>query len=222
MARLLTLHFLVKSDASSQGLASFVKDGFRLESWKALDLAGNVYDARITALEHPDRVRGVDPPLYSSILLATAYDGLSRPYQQVFWNRLCVFFCLVGFAAKDSPFTIEDFTPEQAAALQAAKKAVEDCEGATKETLEQTQQKFRETNDALVAAMAKDDDLKAAGTIAKTKFERFIDFVNRNDLTFTAGSPAEGPGALGRDLRLPPVLNERSHYFNPRVAPIAE
>lgn len=214
MARMLTLHAFIKNDAESQNLAKFIKDGFRIESWKALLRAGTVYDARITALAHPD-----DSKRFSSLLLTTAYDGAPGPYQQFFWAELTVFFVLVALAARDDPpFSLSDFKPEQLAALKVAKQAVVDCENATPATFEQTQAAFRDANRALADAMALDEKAQKNG-LPKTKFQLFTEWVNRNDLTYLVGSPPE-PGAVStHDLREPPVLSERSNFVNPAVPP---
>lgn len=231
MPRLLSLYIRLNSDAESQKLALFVKNGFRLESWNALDLAGNVYDARILALEHPDQPAGMNPPLYSIVGLTTVYDGNALPYQQLFWSKLCVFFQLVAFAAKEAPYTLADFTPEQVSAFKAAKLAIEACRKAETDiagkteveiaaAIETAQTEFSRTNDALVSEMDKDVTRKKNGEIAKTKFELFIDFVNRNDLTYGVGTPNEA-GFPAKDPRQPPN-REAGHYFNPRIQPIAQ
>jgi hypothetical protein len=210
MARMLTLHFKIKNDAASQGLAHIVKDGFRYESWRALLEAGNVYDARITALPHPD-----NDQVFSSILLCTVYDGLPEPYQHFFWSKLSFFFVAVGFAAAEPPFEKKDLTPEQAAAFEVCQGALAKCEQATAETFDATQAAFKAATRALSQALDTDEDRKDKKEIEKTKFELFTEWVNLNDLTYKVGSPALPDATSNHDLRVPPVLNERSNFLNP-------
>jgi len=220
MSRLLSLYIPVKPDSDSQKLAFFVKDGFRLESWDALNRAGTVYEARITALEHPDGPAGMTTPLYSYIALTTHYVSNALPYQLFFWENLCAFFQLVAFAAKESPYTLADFTPGQLAALKAAQQAIADCAAATTDAeVETAQKRFKETNEVLVSEMDKDEDRKEKGEIAQTKFERFIAFVNQHDRTYGVGSPNEGKFPA-TDLQSPPNRTT-SNYVNPRIQPLA-
>jgi hypothetical protein len=214
MARMLMLYFEIKDDQESQQLAKFVKDGFRYESWKALQEASTVYEARITALPHPDY-----PAKFSSILLSTTYDGGAEPYQHFFWDKLAPFFVMVALSAKAPPFTIADLIPEQQAAFAVAHAAIAKCEGSTPETFDANQAEFRQATKALSDALAMDDQRKRDQVIAKTKFELFAEWVDRNDLTYPVGSPAENGFRTNHDLRVPPVLNERSNFLNPAVAP---
>jgi hypothetical protein len=218
---MLVLHFFIKSDAASQRLARFVQNGFRYESWKALQRAGTVYEARITALPHPD-----DQSKISSILLSTTYDGAPLPYQRFFWENLTPFFVKVALAARDlPPFTIEDLTPDQRTALDAADVAIVKCEQATAETFATTQLAFQAATQALALAMAAPEPPKPDGSIPKAKFDLFAEWVNRNDLTYRVGTPTAptippevGPLAT-HDLREPPVLSERSNFVNPALEP---
>jgi len=209
---MLVLHILIKSDAESQKLALFVKDGFRLESWRALEQAGTVYEGRIVALPHPDYPAGASSPLYSSILLSTTYEGDALTYQHWFWDALAPFFLLVAFAAKNPPFGTQDLSPEQLAAFATARQAIEASENATNaDEVAMTQKAFSEATKALAQALARDELAKQRGEIAKTKFERFTEWVNQNDLTYNIGSPDR------QDLRIPPQGKARSQFLNPRL-----
>jgi hypothetical protein len=179
----------------------------------ALLRATTVYDARITALKHPD-----EPERFSSVLLCTTYDGLPDPYQQFFWGELSFFFLSVALVARDQPpFGITDLNPSQLDAFKACKLALKACEGATDATFAETQAAFRAAIQRLSDALAEDDRRKKDGIIAKTKFELFTEWVNRNDLNYLVGSPPV-PGATStHDLRVPPVLSERSNFLNPAI-----
>jgi hypothetical protein len=209
MARMLTLSFKIKNDAASQQVAHIVKDGFRYESWRALLEAGTVYDARITALKHPD-----NPDVFSSILLCTVYDGLPDPYQQFFWRKLSFFFVAVALAAAEPPFEKKDLTPEQGAAFEVCQAALAACEKATAETFDATQAAFKAATQALSDALEADVERKEKKEIEQTKFEQFTAWVNLNDLTYLVGFPAVSGATSSHDLRVPPVLNERSNFLN--------
>jgi hypothetical protein len=213
MARMLLLHLYIREDEISQKLARGVQGGFLLESWMALLRSGQVYDARITALKHPER------PHFSSILLSTTYDGAPTTYHQFFFERLAFFFVSIALVARDEPpFTLADLTQTQRQAFLACNVALKDSEEAkSQEAFAKAQAAFREALPAFSAALAEDDQRKKDGEIEKTKFELFSDFVNRNDLLYSVGSPPEPGATASHDLRLPPPVTGRSNFLNPAI-----
>lgn len=201
MARMLLFHLYIREDESSQQVARAVQGGFHVQSWMALLRSGQVYDARITALKHPEKDH------FSSILLSTTYDGSPNTYHQFFWEKLSFFFVSLALAAREPPFKPSDLTESQAKAFGACQAALQSSDVDA----------FQAAISRLSDALSEDDQRKRDKIITKTKFELFSDFVNRNDLLYRVGSPAEPGAAASHDLRVPPAVNERSNFLNPSI-----
>lgn len=218
MSKMLMLIAELQTTPEAQQLANFVKDGFRLESWLALRDVGSVYEARIFALRHPDHPAGVEPVLYSHVVLSTTYEGPADTYQRNFWVRLAPFFLMVAFAVKDAPFEFKDLDDGQKAAFLACRAIIGKADEA-KTPAEQAdvQAKFKTATQQLATELDREEDAKAQGIIQKSKFDLFTEWVNRNDLGFTIGSPTTSAALLGRDFRIPPSGNERSQFINPKL-----
>jgi len=209
---MLLLHLYIRDDDDSQELARSVHGGFLFESWMALLRSGQVYDARITALKHPELDH------FSSILLSTTYDGAPNTYHQFFYEKLGFFFISLALVAKKPPFTFANLTPKQQAAFIACKDALKKCQGATSPgAFVEAMGAFSASLPVFSAAMAEDDNLKRQRVIAETKFELFSKFVNENDLLYSVGSPPEPGASATHDLRVPPPITGRSNFLNPAL-----
>jgi hypothetical protein len=226
MISMLTLNAVIKEDPESQALARFVKDGFRLESWRALAEAGDVYEARITALPHPDK-----PGVFSTILLCTTYGGDPPPYHRFFFDKLTLFFILVGFAAKDPPFGPKNFSPEELAAVTDAQElllltdalgasaATAGNAGATTPELSHKHELIRQNFlDAFekVTTLVKAGDQRKASKGLKTNFERFSAWVDAHDLTFVPPTAAAAADKKEK-YKTPPSGIERNQFFSPKL-----
>ena len=218
--RMLTLYAPVQNSPLGQLVANFVKGGFKLQSWNALNTSGTVYEARITALPDPN-----DPAILGSILLCTLYEGDAPLYHRFFWNQLTLFFLLVAFAAKDPPFVLADLSVEQQAAFGAAEKVLLASDDPTIDQAARAAA-LSALPDAMTAvrvAMNKDDDAVAAGTLKVSKFTLFSDWVRAHDLTGSFGLPPDHlPGDEktfypAKDLHVAPVGNERNQFVAPNL-----